>query len=128
MSCDKMDYNKSLVYKELLESSRILADQIMINIRRLGLPYTLDELTLGDGNCFFRAIIQQCKRLEVYITLPKEVKTFVDTDDHYGLRKWVKKCVFASNHIKVQKKTLEPFLAKPWKQYWSDEYMMKNGF
>ena len=69
-----MDYNESLVYKELLENSKIIADNIMRNIRRLGLRFTLDELKLGDGNCFFRGILQQCKREEIYSSLPDEVK------------------------------------------------------
>ena len=128
MSCDEMSYDESLVYKELMENSRILAQQILTNIRRLGHNFTLDGLTLGDGNCFFRAILQQCRRPEVYSTLPDEVKVFVDKMDHYGFRKWVKKCVFDSDHVKVQEETLQPFLPKPWKQYWSDNYMMKNGF
>ena len=123
-----MNYDESLVYKELLENSEILADNIMKNIRRLGLRFTLDELTLGDGNCFFRGILQQCKREEIYSSLPEEVKVFVDSMDHYGFRKWIKECVFASNHVRVQQETLEPFLPKPWGQYWSGNYMMKNGF
>ena len=129
MSSDEMEYNESLVYKELLENSRILAADIMTNIRRLGLNFILDKVTLGDGNCFFRAILQQLKRSEVYSTLPGEVKIFVDKEDHFGLRKWVKKCVFASNHERVQEDTLQPFLnGIPWDDYWSDSYMMKNGF
>ena len=128
MSSVEMDYNESMVYKELLENSRTLADNIMKNIRRLGLRFTLDELTLGDGNCFFRGILQQCQREDIYSSLSDEVKVFVDTMDHYGFRKWIKECVFASNHIRVQQETLQPFLPKPWEEYWSDSYMMKNGF
>ena len=54
-----MDYNDSLVYKELLETSEKLAGDIMRNVRRLGLEinFIMDDLTLADGNCFFRGII-----------------------------------------------------------------------
>ena len=124
MNSVEMDYNESMVYKELLENSRTLADNIMKNIRRLGLRFTLDELTLGDGNCFFRGILQQCQREDIYSSLSDEVKVFVDTMDHYGFRKWIKECVFASNHIRVQQETLQPFLPKPWEQYWIEEWFL----
>ena len=125
-----MHYDESLVYKELIESSRRLAGDIMANIRRLGLQinFDMDDLTLADGNCFFRGILQQCRRPEVYHTLSDEVKGFVDNMDHYGFRKWIKECVFASNHVRVQQETLQPFLPQPWDFYWSENYMMKNGF
>ena len=130
MNSSEMEYDKSQVYKELLESSRLLAEDIMNNIRRLGLDvnFTMDDLTLADGNCFFRGIMQQCRRSEVYCTLSDEVKEFVDTMDHYGFRKWIKDCVFVSNHVRVQQETLQPFLPEQWDYYWSDGYMMKNGF
>ena len=125
-----MDYNESLVYKELLENSEKLAQDIMTTIRRLGLDvnFTRDDLTLADGNCFFRGVLQQCRRTDVYSTLPDDVKVFVDNQDHYGFRRWVKDCVFASNHVRVQQETLQPVLPKPWDYSWSDKYMMKNGF
>ena len=125
-----MDYNESMVYKELIENSKKLADTIMANIGRLGLDinFSMDSLTLADGNCFFRGIMQQCRRNEVYRTLPEEVKAFVDNFDHYGFRKWIKECVFSSNHVRVQQETLQPFLPKPWSEYWSESHMMKSGF
>ena len=111
-----MDYNESLVYKELLENSEKLAEDIMANIRRLGLDinFTMDDLTLADGNCFFRGILQQCRRPDVYTTLPEEVKVLVDNMDHCGFRRWVKDCVLSSNQVRVHKLTLQPFLPHPW--------------
>ena len=130
MGSPEMDYEESLVYKELLENSRKLAESIMANIRRLGLDvnFLMDDLTLADGNCFFRGVLQQCRRPEVYPTLPNEVKIYVDNKDHYGFRKWIKDCVLASTHVRVQQETLQPFLPRPWDCYWSEDYMMKNGF
>ena len=130
MGSPEMDYEESLVYKELLENSRKLAESIMANIRRLGLDvnFLMDDLTLADGNCFFRGVLQQCRRPDMYCTLSEEVKNFVDNMDHNGFRKWIKECVFSSSHVRVQEETLQPFLPKPWEVYWSDSYMMKNGF
>ena len=39
-----------------------LAQQIEEIIRQTELPFKLDEITVGDGNCFTRAILQQCQR------------------------------------------------------------------
>ena len=39
-----------------------MARQIMVGVRRAGLPLKLDEITPGDGNCFFHAAFAQCQR------------------------------------------------------------------
>ena len=39
-----------------------LAQQIEEIIRKTELPFKLDEITIGDGNCFTRAVLQQCHR------------------------------------------------------------------
>ena len=39
-----------------------LAQQIEKIIRQTELPFKLDEITIGDGNCFTRAVLQQCQR------------------------------------------------------------------
>ena len=77
----------------------------------------LDKLTKADGNCFFRGILQQCGRQEVYLNLPDEVKVMVDSMNHLGLREWIRNCVFNSNHLGVQRDTLEPFLPMPWTNF-----------
>ena len=57
--------------------------------------------------------------------LADDVKILVDTMDHLGLRVWIRNCVFNSNHVRVQKDTLEPFLKMSWTDFWI--HMMKNG-
>ena len=39
-----------------------LAQQIEETIRQTELPFKMDEITIGDGNCFTRAVLQQCQR------------------------------------------------------------------
>ena len=39
-----------------------LAQQIEEIIRQTELPFKLDEITIGDGNCFTRDMLQQCQR------------------------------------------------------------------
>ena len=48
-----------------LQTERQIAEEIMNTIRRLQLPFKLDQLTEGLGNCFPIAIIQQLRRPEI---------------------------------------------------------------
>ena len=42
-----------------------MAQQIMVGVRRAGLPLKLDAITPGDDNCFFHAVFAQCQRPSV---------------------------------------------------------------
>ena len=62
---------------------RDLAERIMVGVRRARLPLRLplDDITEGDGNCYFRALRSQLQRPEV--AAPDHVKRL----DHRSLRK-----------------------------------------
>ena len=47
------------------------SNRIMQKVLELGLPFTLDVETPGDGACFFHAVIQQLSQQALYIKLPK---------------------------------------------------------
>ena len=55
-------------------------------IQRLGLPWKLDSITEGDGNCFSRAVVQQCQREEFQEQLKREKRY---TKDYKTLKKKV---------------------------------------
>ena len=42
-----------------------LAAKIMETVSRAQLPFKLDKITQGDGNCFYRGIWSQCQRSQV---------------------------------------------------------------
>ena len=50
---------------ELFHIERQIADEIMATVYKLQLPFKLDQLTEGLGNCFPIAIIQQMRRPEI---------------------------------------------------------------
>ena len=52
-----------------------IAKEILQTIKRLGLPFKLDQLTEGKGDCFPLAIIAQCKRKEIYNNLPRKINS-----------------------------------------------------
>ena len=48
-----------------MESGVRIGKEIMMMVKKLELPYQMDEVTLGDGNCFPLAILQQCNRQDI---------------------------------------------------------------
>ena len=66
----------------LLNKVSVIADQICTYARSLGLNLSYHEPTIGDGNCWYHAIVQQMKRPEVAQSLEPD-KLFLD---HFLLR------------------------------------------
>ena len=58
-----------------------LALEIQQTLARLGLPFKLDNITEGDGNCFSRAVVQQCQREVVQEELKREKRYPADYKD-----------------------------------------------
>ena len=56
------------------EKPKTSSQKIMAGVHRAGLPFKMDSWTSGDGNCFPRAVKQQCLRLEVGINSIKGYK------------------------------------------------------
>ena len=67
------------------QAERRIAKEIMDTVNKLELPFKLDQLTQGDGNCFPRAIIQQCKRPEIFSQLRPPIKRLVKDKVGYSL-------------------------------------------
>ena len=86
-----------------------LAMRIMEGVRRAELPLTLplDDITEGDGNCYFRALWSQLQRPEV--AAPEEIRQL----DHRSLRKAI--CDFM---LKSRLPVVEEF-----KQRWFEFYL-----
>ena len=66
-----------------LEMERRIAQEIMDVVRSLQLPLKLDELTRGEGNCFPIAVLQQCKRPEIFSYIRPSIKRFVSHKDSH---------------------------------------------
>ena len=88
-------------------------DPIMAGVRRAGLPLKMDTRTVGDGNCFPRAVTQQCQRAAMAINTVR---------DHKDLRK--KLCKFMVETelqvVQVMKRLWEVSggVEEPWEAYW----------
>ena len=83
-----MEYSEA-VRKDIWKSERNAADAILKHCWLLKLPMKLDKLTIGVGNCFMVAVLQQLRRQEVYNNLSNELKHMADCLDQMKLRKVV---------------------------------------
>ena len=99
--------------------------EIMETVHRLQLPFTLDELTEGRGNCFPISIIQQCRRPEISNYLRPAVKQIVNARmGHQTLRRKVIDFIMKSKTQRValferQYEETDGIVNREnWSQYW----------
>ena len=111
-----------------------LAQQIEEIIRQTELPFKLDETTIGDGNCFPRAVLQQSQRnlvknylrnrqvnLRTYMELKKNVCQFMLKESNVPMLREFK--------VRFEARQGEARLrgehAHTWNEYWMT--MAKDG-
>ena len=124
-----------LQYDDNLQIERRIADEIMETVNRLQLPFILDQLTEGRGNCFPIAILQQCRRPEINQQLKPVPKMLVRTlrtgPRHKALRYSVINFIKTSNHprihqFKLQYEQTDGVANKEtWEDYW--KRMLRDG-
>ena len=107
------------------QAERRIAKEIMDTVNKLELPFKLDQLTQGDGNCFPRAIIQQCKRPEIFSQLRPPIKRLVKDKVGYSLlRSSVHNFIIKSKlpnvtRLKTQYEEYDSNIrGDHWEQYW----------
>ena len=111
------------------EDEKRIALEIMKTVRRLQLPFKLDGITEGRGNCFPLAIQAQCRRPEILEELHTTQKNII-IQDPTTLRKSIHQFISRSTHATIQqyKITYEEVLAvvenKTWEEYW--KIMIRN--
>lgn len=111
----------------------LLAQDIEETICRTELPFKLDDITLGDGNCFARAVTQQCQREQVknylksrrqsvttYMQLKREVCQFMKKKTEVPMLRQFKEGFEA----RQSEARMRGERADKWDQYW--EQMEKN--
>ena len=93
-------------------------DAVFALIAQLNLPIKSDKTTLGGGNCFFHALVQQGRREGVEIHAP----------NHRWLRERV--CDFALNStnpmvLEMRKNSEAASISPTWDEFWGN--MRRNG-
>ena len=106
------------------QNEQRMAQTIMKTVRRLQLPFKLDEITEGKGDCFPLAIIAQCRRPEVFQELDEPIRIIISQRNPNAFRKEVQQFMTKSinQHILKFRETYEEVLAtlekKTWSEYW----------
>ena len=89
--------------EDQFQSERRIANEIMATVQRLQLPFKLDQLTEGLGNCFPIAIIQQLHRPEIISQLRPAPKRLVKhRTGHSLLRQSVHQFIMKSRSPRVE--------------------------
>ena len=111
-----------------------LAQQIEETIRQTELPFKMDEITIGDGNCFTRAVLQQCQRNPVKNYLRSRQLNFVN---YMELKMNVCQFMLKESNVPMLREFKVRFEARQgearlrgehahtWNQYWMT--MAKDG-
>ena len=98
-------------------------------VNKFGLNLKLDDVTPGEGNCFFIAVLQQLRRPEIYSTVSRSLKQMADTWDHLALRRAV--CSFAKTSTEVASRQETIHLGmhgvESWETYWGPNHMMGSS-
>ena len=112
-------------YAVQMHTERNIAREIMATVNRLGLPFKLDQLTEGLGNCFPISIIQQCRRPEIFSQLKPLPKVITKHKTGQSiLRNSVKQFITKSEHHQILrfKAQYEEYDGKDnnrsWEEYW----------
>ena len=63
-----MDYLETFKHEEW-KASRLCAEEMMRDIPGLNGEFDLDQITLGDGQCFMTSYLQQLRRPDVNCVL-----------------------------------------------------------
>jgi hypothetical protein len=108
-----------------LQIERNIANEIMDTVHRLQLPFKLEQLTEGLGNCFPIAIIQQLRRPEKISQLRAAPKRLVShKTGHSLLRQSVHQLIMKSRSPRVvlfkaqYEETDGRANKESWNQYW----------
>ena len=109
-----------------LQTERQIAGEIMNTIHRLQLPFKLDQLTEGLGNCFPIAIIQQLRRPEILTQLRTAPRRLIKyATGHSLLRQNVHQFMMKSRSprivaLKLQFEETDGLVnGETWNEYWT---------
>ena len=104
-SSSRTNYNEVASYFQI---ERNIANEIKETVHRLQLPFRLDQLTEGRGNCFPISIMQQCRRPEIFSQLESIPKMLVKhRTGHSALRFIIKQFIMKSKHPRIARKLLD---------------------
>ena len=104
--------------------SRGYAKKIKEVIQKLDVMFTMDNLTVADGNCFTFAIFQQLHQPHIYQTLDRNLRMIVNRMDVLSFKQKVYEFTMNSPEV-LAKQELIAIDMNDWSSYWKK--MLRNG-
>ena len=106
------------------DRSRGYAKKIAEVIQKLDIMFTMDNLTVADGNCFTFAIFQQLSQPYIYQTLDRNLRMIVNRMDVLSFKQKVFEFAINSPEVLAQQELMAKDM-NDWNSYWKK--MLKNG-
>ena len=127
-----MVMNHSQTFKhEEWKISRKLAEEMMRDIPGLKDKFQLDQITMGNGECFHTAVHQQLRRPDVQNSLSQRNKQLSRNADMKAFKSTVRRFMLKNNHPNVlkMKEDFENFMeGRTWDSYWSPKTLFRKEF
>ena len=123
-----MNYEETFGQGEDWKNSRLLAIEIITTIPGLRDEFVLDQITLGDGQCFTTSVIQQLRRPEVNCRLSPKWQSLSRHLDPRSFKFQVKRFMNTNDHPRIQflRNNIQNFTGISWEDYWSSRYILKK--
>ena len=122
-----MDLGETFNFEEW-KPSRLWAEQMMRDIPHLRENFDLDQITLGDGQCFYTATLQQLRRPDVMEKLSPRMQQLTKAFCPRAFKRLIRSFIINNTHPTVFriKEDFELFMGKTWEEYWCVKHMMKK--
>ena len=125
-----MDHFQTFKHPEW-KVSRELAEEMLLTIPGLSDKFDLDQITMGNGECFHIAVHQQLRRPDVQIKLSPKNKQLSRNSDMKAFKSLVSRFMLKNKHPVVEsiKEDFNIFMeGMSWDQYWSLKNLSRKTF
>ena len=130
MQLKVMDHSQTFKHEEW-KISRELAEEMMRTIPALREDFKLDQITMGNGECFHTAIHQQLRRPDVQIDLSPRNKQLSRNSDMRAFKSTVRRFMMKIKHpvVESMKEDFQIFMeGVSWDHYWSSKNLLRKEF
>ena len=125
-----MDRMQTFKYDEW-EASREMAEEMLAVIPGLKENFYLDQITMGNGECFHTSVHQQLRRTDIQNDLSKRNRQLSRNSDMRAFKSIIGRFMNTNNHtvVKTMKEEFQIFMeGTSWDKYWSSKNLLRKEF
>ena len=116
-------------YHEDWKVSRELAEEMFRTIPGLSDKFKLDQITMGNGECFHTAVHQQLRRPDIQNKLSQRNKQLSKNSDMKAFKFTVRRFMLKIKNpvVETMKEDFQIFMeGMSWEEYWSTKNLMRK--